>query len=96
MDRDAARYSFAGGASVYPFAWSILLAARNEGLGGVVTTMAIREEDAVKSLLGADHPLALAAVIALGRPVSQPRRLQRASVASFTTVDNINGTPFGS
>jgi nitroreductase len=96
VDRDAARYSFAGGASVYPFAWSILLAARNEGLGGVVTTMAIREEDAVKSLLGADHPLALAAVIALGRPVSQPRRLQRASVASFTTVDNINGTPFGS
>ena len=38
VDRDADRYSFAGGASVYPFIWSILLAARAEGLGGVLTT----------------------------------------------------------
>jgi hypothetical protein len=42
VDRDGARYPFAGGASVYPFAWSVLLAARAERLGGVVTTMAIR------------------------------------------------------
>ena len=27
VDRDLDRYTFAGGASVYPFAWSILLAA---------------------------------------------------------------------
>jgi len=33
VDRDADRYTFAGGASIYPFAWSILLAAREEGLG---------------------------------------------------------------
>ena len=42
VDRDADRYTFAGGASLYPFAWSILLAARGEGLGGVITTIAIR------------------------------------------------------
>ena len=42
VDRDLDRYSLAGGASVYPFAWSILLAARTEGLGGVLTTMLIR------------------------------------------------------
>jgi nitroreductase len=95
VDRDAPRYSFAGGASIYPFAWSILLAARNEGLGGVITTMAIREEDAVNALLGAYTPLVLAGVIALGHPVRQPRRLRRAPVASFATVDTIDGTAFG-
>ena len=49
VDRDAPRYPFAGGASVYPFVWNILLAARAEGLGGVLTTMLIREEDAVRA-----------------------------------------------
>ncbi|MGH3559200.1 MAG: nitroreductase family protein, partial [Mycobacterium sp.] len=95
VDRDAPRYSFAGGASVYPFAWSVLLAAREEGLGGVVTTMSIREEPQVKSLLGAPDPLALAAVIALGYPVRQPRRLNRAPISSFATVDSIDGPVFG-
>lgn len=94
VDRDLDRYSLAGGASVYPFAWSILLAARAEGLGGVLTTMLIRAEDEVKQLLGADDPLVLAAVIALGHPVRQPRRLTRQPVASFTTVDRIDGAPF--
>jgi nitroreductase len=95
MDRDAARYSFAGGASIYPFTWSILLAARDEGLGGVITTILIRVEDEVKALLGAGDPLALAAVIALGYPVRQPRRLNRAPVTAFATVDSIDGPAFG-
>lgn len=94
VDRDLDRYSFAGGASVYPFAWNVLLAARAEGLGGVITTMLIREENEVKELLGAPDPLALAAVIALGHPVHQPRRLRRNPVAAFTTVDRVDGTPF--
>lgn len=94
VDRDATRYSFAGGASIYPFAWSILLAARAEGLGGVVTTMAIRDEANVNALLGAAEPLALAAVIALGHPVRQPRRLRRAPVGEFTTIDRIDGPTF--
>jgi nitroreductase len=95
VDRDLPRYTFAGGASVYPFAWSILLAAREEGLGGVLTTMAIRAEEQVKTLLGAGEQLALAAVIALGHPVHQPRRLSRSPVSSFTTVDRVDGAPFG-
>src|SRR5262245_42119792 len=37
MDRDGDRYTFVGGASVYPFAWNVLLAARAEGLAGVIT-----------------------------------------------------------
>jgi nitroreductase len=95
VDRDADRYTFAGGASLYPFAWSILLAARDEGLGGVITTIAIREEPQIKALLGAADPLALAAVIALGYPVRQPRRLRRQPVSSFATVDSIDGPTFG-
>jgi nitroreductase len=95
VDRDADRYTFAGGASIYPFAWSILLAARDEGLGGVITTIAIREEPDVKALLGAPDQLALAAVIALGYPVRQPHRLRRQPVSSFATVDSIHGPAFG-
>jgi len=91
VDRDLDRYSFAGGASIYPFAWNILLAARAEGLGGVLTTMLIREEESVKGLLGAPDEWALAAAIALGHPVRQPRRLRRAPVSSFATVDRVDG-----
>ncbi len=95
IDRDADRYTFAGGASIYPFAWSILLAAHDEGLGGVITTIAIREEQQVKAVLGAHDPLALAAVIALGYPVRRPRRLRRQPVSSFASVDSIDGPIFG-
>jgi nitroreductase len=96
VDRDGDRYPFAGGASVYPFAWSILLAGRAEGLGGVITTMVIRREPEVKALLGAPDRFALAAVIAMGYPVRQPRRLTRAPVEAFATVDTVAGRPFSS
>ena len=95
VDRDLDRYSFAGGASVYPFAWSILLAARTEGLGGVLTTMLIRQEDTVKALLGAPAQWAVAAAIALGHPVRPARRLRRRPVESFVTVDRVDGAPLG-
>lgn len=93
MDRNHERYSFAGGASVYPFVWSVLLAARAEGLGGVMTTIHIRQEHEVKALLGAPDELALAAVIALGHPARPFTRLRRRPVASFTTIDRIDGEP---
>lgn len=91
VDRDFDRYTFAGGASIYPFAWSTLLAARAEGLAGVVTTMPIRQEPAMLSLFGAPAHLAVAGVLALGHPVRQPRRLTRAAVADFTSIDRIDG-----
>lgn len=93
VDRDLDRYSLAGGASVYPFVWNVLLAARAEGLGGVLTTMLIRREAEVKRLLGAPASWALGAVVALGRPVRQPHRLRRHPVSAFTTVDRVGGTP---
>jgi len=94
VDRDLDRYTLVGGASIYPFAWSVLLAARDEGLGGVLTTMVVRDEDAVRSLLGVPPEFAVAGVIALGRPVHQPHRLRREPVESFTTVDRYDGEPF--
>ena len=94
VDRDLPRYTLAGGASVYPFVWSILLAAREEGLGGVITTMAIRREQEVKELLDAPDEMVVAAVVVLGRPVHQPTRLTRAPVESFTTIDRVQGDAF--
>jgi nitroreductase len=91
VDRDHDRYSFVGGASVYPFAWSVLLAARAEGLGGVLTTMLVHREQEMRELLGVPDEYAVAAVLALGRPVHQPRRLTREPVESFTTVDRFDG-----
>ncbi|MDQ1445628.1 MAG: hypothetical protein QOI20_2092 [Acidimicrobiaceae bacterium] len=93
-DRDLGRYTLIAGASIYPFAWSILLAARAEGLGGVMTTMHARVEPAVRELLHIPDRLAVAAVLALGRPIHQPHRLRRGEVESFATVDAVDGEPF--
>jgi nitroreductase len=92
VDRDHGRYSLVGGASIYPFAWSILLAARAKGLGGVITTMLVREETAAGDLLGVPKGWALAGVIALGYPAGQrATRLRRAAPEAFTTVDRFDG-----
>ena len=93
VDRDMDRYTMVGGASIYPFAWSLLLAARSESLGGVFTTMLVKQEAAVKELLGVPDEYAVAGVLALGRPVRQPTKLKRDPVESFTTVDRFDGPP---
>jgi nitroreductase len=91
VDRDLDRYTMVGGASIYPFAWSILLAARAEGLAGVMTTMATRHEDEVRALLSVPDHFAVAATLALGHPVHQPTRLRRLPVADFATRDRFDG-----
>jgi nitroreductase len=95
VDRDFERYPFAGGASVYPFVWSLLLAAHAEGLGGVMTTMLVRAEPEVKQLLAAPEQWALATVVALGHPANPRRRLRRRPVHSFTTIDRADGPELG-
>lgn len=94
MDKDLDRPAMTGGASVYPFCWSILLSARGRGLGGVLTTFASRAENITGPLLGLPLDHALAAVIFLGYPVFQPTRLRRSSVESFATIDRFDGRPF--
>ncbi len=93
VDRDLERYTLAGGASIYPFAWSVLLAARAAGLAGVITTMATRHEDEVRALLAVPDHFAVAAVLALGWPDHQPTRLRRGPVSDFATVDRFTGPP---
>jgi nitroreductase len=95
VDRDSGHYTMVGGASIYPFAWSILLAARTEGLAGVMTTMVVRDEDTVKELLGVPEHVSVVGVLALGVPVRQPTRLRRAAVDTFATVDRFDGDPLG-
>jgi nitroreductase len=92
MDGNAEhRPPIVGGASIYPFCWSILLAARAHGLGGVMTTFLARAESSAAPLLGlpADH--ALAATIFLGVPMHQNTKLTRRPVESFTTIDRFDG-----
>ena len=94
-DRDLDRYTMVGGASIYPFMWNIMLAARSEGLGGVITTMHARVEPEVRELLNVPENLALAGVMMLGHPVHQPTKLRREPVSTFATVDRCDGSPFG-
>ncbi|HVB50122.1 MAG TPA: nitroreductase family protein, partial [Acidimicrobiales bacterium] len=90
-DRDLGRYQIVGGASVYPFVWSVLLAAHDRGLGGVMTTVATRKEPEVAALLHLPANHALAAVVTLGYPKTRPTKLKRRDVAEFTTVDYHDG-----
>src|SRR3954454_13527389 len=93
LDKELDRVGIVGGASVYPLVWNILLAARNEGFGGTITTMAIAEEPALKELLGIPEPFAVAAVVPLGKPVKQVRKLTRVEVAEMTHLETWSGGP---
>ncbi|OBF13098.1 nitroreductase [Mycobacterium sp. ACS4054] len=94
IDQDLDRVGLAGGASVYPLIWNILLAARNEGYGGTITTMAIAAEEQVRELLGIPDQHAVVAVVPLGKPVRQLRKLRRRPVAEFVTHDRFDGPAF--
>ncbi len=94
MDGDLDRPAMTGGASVYPFCWNLLLAARARDLGGVMTTFLSRAEPAARPLLGLPDDHVLAATIFLGHPVQQPTKLRRASVNSFATLNRFDGDSF--
>ncbi|MGO9196294.1 MAG: nitroreductase family protein [Acidimicrobiales bacterium] len=90
-DNGLDRQSIVGGASVYPFSHNLLLAARQEGLGGVMTTVICREEQVVKRLLAVPREYAVAGLIVLGRPVHQVTKLRRRGVDEFATIDRVGG-----
>jgi nitroreductase len=96
MDQHLDRIGVISGASVYPLVWNVLLAARNEGFGGTINTMAVPEESQIRELLGIPENHALAALIPLGKPVKQLTKLRREAVGEFTSVDRWDGPPFGS
>jgi nitroreductase len=93
-DQDLDRIGVVPGASVYPFVWNVLLAARNEGYGGVLNTAVVAEEPRVKSLLGVPDPYVIAAVVPLGKPVREVTKLRRRPVPEFVTCERFDGAPF--
>ena len=95
VDQDLDRVGLAGGASIYPLIWNILLAARNEGYGGTITTMAIAVEDQARQLLAIPDKHAIAAVVPLGKPVRQLTKLRRRPVEDFVTDGRFDGPAFG-
>lgn len=94
MDQHLPRIGVVSGASVYPLVWNVLLAARNEGFGGTLTTMAIPEEEQIRTLLGIPEGHAVAALVPLGKPVRQLSKLRRRPVEEFTTRDRFDGETF--
>jgi nitroreductase len=96
LDKELDRVGIVGGASVYPLVWNILLAARNEGFGGTITTMAVAEEPRMRQLLGIPDPYAVACVVPLGKPAHQPRKLSRLEVAELTRLEHWRGGPLTS
>jgi nitroreductase len=94
VDNGLDRQSIVGGGSIYPFGHNILLAARNEGLGGVLTSVLVRQEPAVRKLIDIPEDHAVAGLIALGHPVRTVRKLRRRPVEQFTTVDRFDGPAF--
>jgi nitroreductase len=93
-DQDLDRVGVISGASVYPFVWNVLLAARNEGFGGVPTTMAVAREPAVRELLNIPAEYAVASVVPLGKPVHQATKLTRKPVQDFVTRERFDGAAF--
>ena len=91
FDSGLDRIGVISGASIYPFAWNILLGARNEGYGGTMTTFIAGREDELKNLLGVPTEYAFAAMIPLGKPVKQLSKLSRKPVETFAVKERFDG-----
>lgn len=94
FDKYLDRIGVISGASIYPLVWNILLAARNEGLGGVLTTYLAEKEPEVQEILGIPSDHAVAAMLPIGVPVKQLTKLRRKPVEEFVTVDRFDGSTF--
>ena len=94
FDSTLPRVGVISGASIYPFVWNILLAARNEGLGGTLTTFLAPAEAEVRKMFGLPEYFAVSALLPIGKPVRQLTKLKRKPVEEFTVVDHHGGAPF--
>jgi nitroreductase len=93
MDQYLPRVGVISGASIYPFVWNILLAARHEGLAGTITTLPVAQEPKIQALLGIPAHVAVAAVMPIGRPATRLTRLKRKPVSEFAMLDRWGGPP---
>ena len=95
IDQDLERVGVVSGASIYPFAWNILMGARHEGFGGTITTLAVAQESKIQELLGLPAHVAVCAVMPLGRPTRALSKLKRKPVAEFAMRERWGGPPLG-
>ena len=93
FDSELDRVGVISGGSIYPFVWNILLAARNEGFGGTLTTFVGGCEDELKKLVGVPDEYAFAAMLPIGRPVKQLTKLRRNPVEAFAVLERFDGPP---
>jgi nitroreductase len=93
FDRHLPRPGVVSGASIYPFVWNLLLAAREEGYAGVLTTYLAPDEAEVRRLLGLPDSFAVAAAVPLGRPKKTLTKLRRLPVESFARLERWDGRP---
>jgi nitroreductase len=94
VDSGLDRLPISAGASAYPFAHNILLAARDRGFGGHFTSVLARQEGPLRELLKIPESMALATVLPLGRPTRIVTKLRRQAVEDFATIATFDGAPF--
>jgi nitroreductase len=75
------------GASVYPACQNLLLAARALGYGGVLTVWHQLAEDELRTLLAIPDGVALAATIAMGKPLGGHGPVRRRPIAELVYDD---------
>lgn len=95
FDHRLDRVGVISGASIYPFVWNLLLAARNAGYGGALTTFLSAAEAEVQKELGLPEHFAVAAMVPIGRPKKQLTKLRRKPVTEFATWDRFDGKVIG-
>ena len=93
-DQNLDRIGIISGASIYPFVWNVLLAARHAGYGGTITTLAIAEEPSVKALLDIPDDYGVCAIVPIGKPVRQLTKLRRRPVEEIATRERFGGAAF--
>ncbi len=91
MDSELRRVGVVSGASIYPFVWNIMLGAKNEGLGGRITTIPIAEETKLQKHFRIPGHFAVSAIMTIGKPVKQLTKLSRKPVSEFTTMEYFDG-----
>ena len=91
IDSELDRIGVISGASIYPFVWNILLAARNEGYGGTLTTFVVGQEPKVRKIFSIPEHYAVCAMLPMGKPTKQLTKLRRRPIDEFVTIDTFNG-----
>lgn len=86
-DAGHGRHPVVGGASLYPAVQNLLLAARAEGLGGVLTTIVCAREADMRSILGFPASWGVHALVPLGWPKGRHGPLRRAPLDDMVMRD---------